>query len=845
MANKTPNIGLTLFERGDRPDNELFNENNLLIDTALHEASTHTHNGINSAKIQATDVKFSNYDTGLSATNIEDAVKEVFHVANRKIDWIVNSIGKTTDGFNNPDRRVNEIEDDFSKARTKVINSLNNAPLFSTNKLDSTSSIDDVTEAINNLKFKDATATKEDFISTSKMYTKYGVAEQGAMPSNGETTVYPTGYMDVVIPKGGYTSLILKGFGVEDPAAYIKKGKTIFGVTGRLESDNPTGWNVGDSIAKEKLTTTNTNTCFIKKMSDTKAGFYSSYQAINIFNREWKHFKVDVVSGKLNFTFYSEDFTGQISQTVSNTSGIEEIYSNPYTNESSIMHRRGYLIYNDSFWGERRPEYFFILCRKNSKDCILAIWYDSLNSTFECFGEITIASKYVIQGFVYDKNEYNDFNNNFMAFGYNKETDRDVDLKLFVEDNYNSSDSTFKPTLANTTPIDRGVGDNYIKKSTDDYLLFDGGTLTADGIQFNKDEFVEIKGFTKYYQNVYFEFFNNFSSSSQVKVTLYTKTGNTSYTYDTTKSGGAEYWSINIWNAITSMKVECTQGSIIVGGISETDATSDNMLFTEEWGFMGEDVMRLPIGRNKFIYAYPNTASNYSYKCYTNLVYNNKVTHVADLYVGRDIKLNDYNFNTFRMRANGGYIYSTYYDTRNYTEGNYIGRVYTNVRKIFRYDINSSNDLTVVSNGSSVSNFKPFVPMYISSTGKVVGIERSLTPQKYAYLCSMDISTCITSNVMGEWSETEKRTHIEELRVSDDGNTRNALRMFTGVTECYRGQQVVPNMLLGNIIYSKTSNSSKTYSIIEGIREINSDYNVQHGFLSLYNKMFNINSTRQ
>ena len=221
------------------------------------------------------------------------------------------------------------------------------------------------------------------------------------------------------------------------------------------------------------------------------------------------------------------------------------------------------------------------------------------------------------------------------------------------------------------------------------------------------------------------------------------------------------------------------------------------------------------------------------------------VTHVADLYVGRDIKLNDYNFNTFRMSAKGGYIYSTYYDTRNYTEGNYIGRVYTNVRKIFRYDINSSNDLTVISNGSSVSNFKPFVPMYISSTGKVVGIERSLTPQKYAYLCSMDISTCITSNVMGEWSETEKRTHIEELRVSDDGNTRNALRMFTGVTECYRGQQVVPNMLLGNIIYSKTSNSSKTYSIIEGIREINSDYNVQHGFLSLYNKMFNINSTRQ
>ena len=57
MANKTPNIGLTLFERGDRPDNELFNGNNLLIDTALHEASTHTHNGINSAKIQATDVQ--------------------------------------------------------------------------------------------------------------------------------------------------------------------------------------------------------------------------------------------------------------------------------------------------------------------------------------------------------------------------------------------------------------------------------------------------------------------------------------------------------------------------------------------------------------------------------------------------------------------------------------------------------------------------------------------------------------------------------------------------------------------------------------------------------------------
>ena len=77
MSNKTQNYKLNLFDRGEKPDNELFNENNRIIDNALYEAYTHTHDGINSAKIKATDVKFSNYDTSLTATNIEDAVKEV------------------------------------------------------------------------------------------------------------------------------------------------------------------------------------------------------------------------------------------------------------------------------------------------------------------------------------------------------------------------------------------------------------------------------------------------------------------------------------------------------------------------------------------------------------------------------------------------------------------------------------------------------------------------------------------------------------------------------------------------------------------------------------------------
>ena len=196
------------------------------------------------------------------------------------------------------------------------------------------------------------------------------------------------------------------------------------------------------------------------------------------------------------------------------------------------------------------------------------------------------------------------------------------------------------------------------------------------------------------------------------------------------------------------------------------------------------------------------------------------------------------------MSANNGYIYSTSYDTRNYTEGNSVGRVYINTKKAIQIGI-SNNELIIKTNYKAINDYKPFVPMYISSTGKIVGLERSLTPQKYAYICSMDISTGATSNVVNSWSETTKRTHIEDLRISNDGNTRNALRMLTGVTECYRGQQLVPSMLLGNIVYSKVSNAIKTYSIFEGIRSVDTQYNMQHGFLSLYSKMHLINSTRQ
>ncbi|WP_302569753.1 hypothetical protein [uncultured Clostridium sp.] len=846
MSNKTQNYKLNLFDRGEKPDNELFNENNRIIDNALYEAYTHTHDGINSAKIKATDVKFSNYDTSLTATNIEDAVKEVFSVANRKIDWIVNSIGRTTDGFNNPDRRVNEIEDDFSRGRQAYIDNLRNAPLFSsTTKIDANSSIEDLTKAVNTTYFKDATADASDIVSGSSFYTKYGVCQNGTMTSNGEVDVYPTGYSDTVIRKGGYVKLNLKGFGVDDPAAYIKKGKTIFGVTGRFESDNPTGWNVGDSIAKDKLTTTNTDTCFIKTMGDNKVGFYSSYNAINVFNREWKHFKVEIVNTKLKFTFYSEDFTGEVSATVDNVSGIEEIYSNPVTNESAIMHRSSYLSYNGSFWGTRRPEFFFVICRKNGKDCVVAIWYDNLTSKMQYFGEINVASKYVIQGFVYDKDSYNDFNNIFQAYGYNKETRRDIDLTIQVRDNYNHSTEEFNPTLAKNEPIERGVQDNYMKKSISSYVSFNGGTLVEDGILLNQGESINVYDLMKYYTNADFEIFNNTSGSkSTVQVVFEYKTGSDTYTYETPTHTGATYWDLSIWKQLSCMRLTCTQGSIILGGISDIDASNDNVLFSEEWGFVGREVIRVPLGRNKFVYAYPTIDSNYSYKTYTDLVYNDKKTHVADLYIGRDIKLNDYNFNTFRMSANNGYIYSTSYDTRNYTEGSSVGRIYINTKKAIQIGI-SDDELIIKTNYKAINEYKPFVPMYISSVGKVVGIERRLTPQKYAYICSMDMATGTTSNVVIDWSETIKRTHTEDLRISNDGNTRNALRMLTGVTECYRGQQLVPSMLLGNIIYSKVSNANKTYSIFAGIRSVDEQYNMQHGYLSLYNKMHFINSTRQ
>lgn len=843
---KTTNLGLTLFDRGDKPSHEIFNENNKIIDTALLEASTHTHNGINSAKIKATDVQFSNYDTGLKADNIEDAIKEVFPVANSKIDWIVDSIGRTYDGFNNPDRRVDEIEEDFKRGRATYINNMKQATLFSTNvNIDESSSIEDIAKAINNTVFKEATATKEDIVAGSSFYTKYGVCQEGAMASNGETTVYPKGYEDTIIKKGGYTNLILKGFGVDDPGAYIKKGKTIFGVTGRFESDNPTGWNVGDSISKQKLTTTNENKCFIQKMQSNKAAFYSSYTTIPVFSREWKHFKVEVVSGKLQFTFYSEDFSGQVTGTVNNLSNVEEIYSNPVTNESVIMHRPSSYSYNSVTWGKRKLELFFLLCKKNGKDSLIVVYYDNLLSSFEYLGEINIESKYCIQGFVYDKDKYSDTLNKFLAYGYNKETGKDVDLYIQIQDNYNSQTELFAPTLVQTTVTERGVQDNYIMKTEDNYLSFNGGTLVQDGIKLNKGEYIDIKGFAKHFTNIYFEFFNNnVGTASDIKFTLFSKYLTDTYTYSTPTNGGASYWTLTISKEPVTLRVECTNGSVIVGGISDTDATSQNLLFSEEWGFAGEDVTRLFLGRNKVVYAYANTNSNYSYKCYTDLVYGLTKIHVPDVYIGRDYKLNDYNFNLYRMSAYNNYIYSTYYDTRNFTEGNHVGRVYMNTKKMIQIDIDSNNNLILKNTYRTTNEYKPFVPMYISSIGKVVGYEKSLTPQKYSYLCTMDMNTGTISNVMAEWSETIKRTHIEDLTISNDGTTRNALRMLTGVTECYRGQYLVPHMLVGNVIYNKTANDTKTNALYD-MRTINSNYNIESGFLSLYHKMHQINSTRQ
>ena len=875
---QTPNLKLNLFNGSDKPNYELFNDNNLKIDEVLNNAKTHNHDGINSSKIKATNVVFNSGDTTLNANNLEDAVKEVFTEADNKITWITNAIGKTSTGVSNPDIKADEIKADFDTAREKYLNNVKNYTLFNLNgySVNSTSSINDVAEAINNTTFKEATATKDDMLTSAHGITKNGIVEYGTIEPIDYLMAKPSAERAVTIDKGMYKELFLPAMSVDNPAFHIKKGKSILGIQGMLLDHGSNGWDIGESIPKNKLDTLNTNSIFYKKKSGG-TGIYSSIATPVTIKKDngtfidVQHFRL--VNGKIEcYTsdlkeYYTVDFTtvdssinssGSIQQNNITTKKMFKVFKQydklyaaiAYKNRIfivDILSKSIFYKYPASTSSNLNMNISEILIPKNFSGSTYNICFIGEGGYIACKPVYNSLGTEIEKWIGHKKHD--------LDFYYTRETEGAVTLipKETVTEEQTSSFST-KVTKANLTVEDGYItlsaGDKlkiskYLAKHSTIELIYSvpmgGGQATLQVLD-DEDGLIE-----------------------QIQ---------TSSTATTVKS-------IRI-GSNSEITLSCTQNKIRITGIKVAEAgyaDTRNKLFSTDWGYLGsraiyntvevkgtEDEAYLLYGGHEKSLDEGKSTAIFAVAKFTAI---NSIDNISlfnlgqklivdDMYAGKD---GEY-LETLRihkclsfMSEYDNYIYGTFPDMRyiNSTVSATGTRYHKFNRRLIKLDITKSGLALVLNQAKPVLTestksfgYKLFRPMFINHLGQIIGLEQSCTLEKFTYVTKLN-SNLLSTDALEDWSETEWRTAEEEFNILDDGNAFNRIKMLQSVVRLYGTNGSISNTkLVGTILTGSNDNVRSTQA---SMTYDNSDtsviYTTEQGLLSIYNPVYKINAPRE
>lgn len=877
---QTPNLKLNLFNGNDKPNYELFNDNNMKIDEVLNNAKTHNHDGVNSSNIKATSVTFNSGDTTLSSNNLEDAVKEVFTEADNKITWITNAIGKTSNNQSNPDIKADEIKADFDTAREKYLENVKNYTLFNMNGyfVNSTSSINDIAEAISNTTFKEATATKDDMLVTSHGITKSGIIEYGTIEPIDYLMVKPDTYKDQTISKGMYKQLFLPAFPEENPALFIRKGCSILGVNGILSEHGSNGWDVGDNILKTKLDIINTNSVYSKQLG-AGAGIYSSLshkmtlKKDNATYIDVQHFRL--VNGKI------ECYTPDMKEyyTVSFADLDLDITRSGSVQKNYITSKRMFKVFEQygclyaAIAYEKRVYIVELLSRK------IAYKYPASNSSNlnMIISEILIPNKYSGQvynicfigedGYITCKPIYNSSGteiekwNGYKMHGFNfvytKESTGTVTLtpKVTKTEEQSSSYPTTvvkarnmfldvnNPVVGNVTNnIVLGVGDkisvlNYLSRNSTIELVYSipfGGSAATIQLFDDNDSLVE-----------------------QIQ---------TSSTATTVKT-------ITIGNS-ADLTISCTSGKINIKGIKVAEegySDTRNKLFSNDWGFLGgrsilntveitgtEDEVyllwgghekKLEEGKCDAIYSVTkfNALSDIDSPSFFDL---GEKLIVEDMYIGKDTGFNETtktNKCLGFMSEYDNYIYGTFPDMRyiHSTVSATGTRYHKYNRRLIKLNIGKYNHRAkaTLTESTKAFEYRLVRPMFINHLGQVIGLEQSCALERFTYFVKLN-NKLQGSQCYEEWSEDEYRTAEEEFKILDDGNAVNKIRMLESVVRLYGTDGNVSNTKLIGITLTASTESAKSTqaSMSSDYKDTSAIYTAEHGLLSIYNPVYKINS---
>ena len=254
MAN-TPNLNLELFSGSESPSEIKFNSNNQKIDAVLVKASSHNHDGANSEKINASNVVFNAGETSVAATNMQDAITEVFTEADSKISEVGTIIG-TGANQHNEERAIKVIAnaEEGRHIYVDLLDSYRNVEIAGVVPT-TESSIDIIADAINNTGIIGVTATGKDIMAGKTTTNKYGEVVYGEIYQHPEDLVVinPSASSNLTVEAGRYKELKINT-AIWGHRKFIRLGKKITGIKGILEEDGSNGWNDGEEILKTKLT---------------------------------------------------------------------------------------------------------------------------------------------------------------------------------------------------------------------------------------------------------------------------------------------------------------------------------------------------------------------------------------------------------------------------------------------------------------------------------------------------------------------------------------------------------------------------------------------------------------
>lgn len=865
----TSNLKLNLFNGNDRPNHELFNKNNEIIDNILITAKTHNHDGLNSEKIKATNVVFNNNDTTLKANNLEDAVKEVFQEADSKIQWITDTIGKTSSGVSNPDIKVEELKADFETARDTYLENMKKATLFKVQGTlpSSTASMRDITDAINNTNFKEATATCDDIVVGARAIDKFGVPVDGTLAKITQEIIKPSATENVVFKKGVYDTFSFLGFGVSNPEMYIRRGKNILGIDGVLTEHGSNGWDVGDNILKTKVDSLHNDSCFIKELlhsnysnNNKYATFCSSKYPINLSvggkSILAQHFKIN---NRGELIAYTSDFRDHVIKYLDSFNPVMygNISRNPYTNQFNMQ----IIQYpNASYLITLNGEYVVIV---------------NLN-TFK-----TVYSRKPHYGTAYGmvvKKDPKDNMPKVVVYGKYNYNYYSVVLKNLDPSNI---DSTWGSTYYTLGPDIHYVSNNVTRESIEVIPKYSVSTGANSIYSTNcrlEGERLFLNMGDKLKVNRYLKNYDGFELVYSIPVGGVSSTLKIIYEDD---NGGTSYENISISSSATTSKIcnpahrgtvhiECTKGIVKIHAIKVPKVGVQgnvDMLFSKEWGFLGhnlvpmhqvtideiEDECLLWAGSITDFDNGESTAMIALSRMDLNEDLFNKIPkafsylEVSDMYLGtyQDVDLNHKALSF--MSEYDNYLYGTFPNKEISSVAVTGTRYYKFNRRLVRLGFTTNNDSKVIDislrESTKALEYRLFKPMVINHLGEVIGLEQGCTPQKFTYLTKLN-SNLVGGYIDNNWSEDYFRTAEEEFKILDDGNSINTLRMLTGVTRCFNEDGTLSNTkLLGNV-YNSTSTNYRNTTADMGAA-IDTSKKFFNGFVSMFNTIYQINSVKE